>query len=60
MAGLGIIELSLLLVLVLLFFSAGRLTSIGKLSGWSVRSFRQGVQDAEAFDVTPSGHKRFD
>ena len=53
MLGLGTVELLILLVLVLIFFGAGRLTSIGTILGRSVGRFRQGEQDAEAIDITP-------
>ena len=53
MLGLGTVELLILLVLVLIFFGAGRLTSIGTILGRSVGRFRQGELDAEAIDITP-------
>ncbi len=53
MLGLGTFELLILLVLVLIFFGAGRLASAGTVLGRSVASFRQGERDAEAIDITP-------
>lgn len=53
MLGLGTLELLILLVLVLVFFGVGKLTSVGTVLGRSVASFRQGEQDAEAIDITP-------
>lgn len=53
MLGLGTTELLILLVLVLVFFGAGKLTALGSLFGRSVGSFREGVKDAEAIDITP-------
>ncbi len=53
MLGLGTVELLILLVLVLIFFGAGKLTSIGTVFGRSVAGFRQGERDAEAIDITP-------
>jgi len=51
--GIGTFELLFLLVLVLIFFGAGKLASTGSLLGRSVASFRQGQKDAEAIDITP-------
>ena len=53
MLGLGTIEVLILLVLVLVFFGAGKLASLGTVLGRSVGNFRQGKQDAEAIDITP-------
>lgn len=53
MLGLGTTELLILLVLVLIFFGAGKLASIGTVLGRSVASFRQGERDAEAIDISP-------
>jgi len=53
MFGLGTVELLILLVLVLVFFGAGKLASAGTILGRSVASFRQGEKDAEAIDITP-------
>ncbi len=53
MLGLGTIELLILLVLVLVFFGAGKLASVGTVLGRSVASFRQGERDAEAIDISP-------
>ena len=58
MLGFGTIELLILLVLVMVFFGAGKMTSLGKVLGRSVGSFRQGTHDAEVIDITPSGNKR--
>lgn len=53
MFGLGGTELLIIMVLVLVFFGAGKLPQIGSSLGRSVRSFRQGVADGKAIDVTP-------
>ena len=53
MLGFGTFELLILLVLVLIFFGAGKLASFGTTLGRSVGSFRQGERDAEAIDITP-------
>ena len=60
MPGLGMFELLFLLVIGLLFFGAGRFSSLGKILGRCVSSFRQGAQDAEAIDITPLDQKRSD
>lgn len=53
MPGLGTVEIVILLVLVLVFFGAGRLSSIGTTLGRSIGMFRQGKKDADAIDITP-------
>ena len=53
MLGLGTTELLILLVLVLIFFGADKLTALGSLFGRSVGSYREGAKDAEAIDITP-------
>lgn len=53
MFGLGGAELLIILVLVLMFFGAGKLPKIGSSLGRSIRNFREGVADGEAIDVSP-------
>ncbi|PLX78058.1 MAG: twin-arginine translocase TatA/TatE family subunit [Desulfuromonas sp.] len=60
MFGLGMTELLILLVLVLVFFGAGKLPSVATALGRSVGSFREGIRDAEAIDVTPGNDERKD
>jgi sec-independent protein translocase protein TatA len=52
MFGLGGTEILIILVLVLVFFGAGKLPEIGSALGRGVRDFRQAAQD-KVIDVTP-------
>ena len=58
MLGFGTVELLILLVLVMVFFGAGKLTSFGTLLGRSLGRYRQGVRDAEAIDITPDKSRK--
>lgn len=49
--GLSIWHLLILLAIVLLFFGPGRLPSLTKSIGESIRSFKKGLEDPE-IDVT--------
>lgn len=60
MLGLGTTELLILLVLVLIFFGAGKLASVGSLFGRLSGYFTQGKRDAEAIDITPSTKEKTD
>ena len=50
--GLGIGELTLILVIVLIIFGAGKLPDIGEGLGRGIRSFRKAVKMPDAIDVT--------
>ncbi|MDT8419081.1 MAG: twin-arginine translocase TatA/TatE family subunit [Desulfuromonadales bacterium] len=58
MFGFGATEILIVLVVVLIFFGAGRLPKIGTSLGRSVRSFREGVADGGAIDVEPVPQER--
>jgi sec-independent protein translocase protein TatA len=45
MFGLGVTELSLILVLVLIIFGAGKLPEIGSGIGTGIRNFKKGIND---------------
>lgn len=47
MAGIGMAELLVILVIVLLLFGVGRIGRIGGELGQAIGNFRKGVQDAE-------------
>ena len=47
MAGLGVPELLIILVVVLLLFGVGRISRVGSELGKGIRAFREGVQDGQ-------------
>jgi sec-independent protein translocase protein TatA len=53
MAGLGIGELIVILVVVLLIFGANRIPQLGDAIGRGVRNFRKAQREDDAIDVTP-------
>lgn len=53
MFGLGITELVIILVIVLIFFGAGRLPELGEGLGRGIRSFRKAIKTPDEIDVTP-------
>lgn len=53
MFGLGITELVIILVIVLIFFGAGRLPELGEGLGRGIRSFRKSLKTSDEIDVTP-------
>lgn len=53
MAGLGVPELLIILLIVVVLFGASRLAGVGAALGSSVREFKKGVRD-DPDDVTPS------
>jgi sec-independent protein translocase protein TatA len=48
MAGIGVPELLIILVIVLLVFGASRVTSLGSALGGSIREFKRAAKDDEA------------
>ena len=48
MAGLGVPELLIILVIVVVLFGASRLSGIGSALGGSIREFRKAVRDEES------------
>lgn len=47
MAGIGIPELLIVLVIILLVFGVGRITKIGSELGKGISAFRQGVREGQ-------------
>lgn len=47
MAGLGVPELLIILVIILLVFGVGRITKIGSELGKGISAFRRGVQEGK-------------
>jgi sec-independent protein translocase protein TatA len=45
MAGLGVPELLIILVVVLLLFGVGRISRVGSELGKGIKAFREGVKD---------------
>ena len=59
MFGFGGTELFIILVLVLVFFGAGKLPELGSAFGKGIRSFRNSAQGKE-IDITPRAEERKD
>lgn len=53
MFGFGVTELIIILVIVLVFFGAGRLPELGEGIGRGIKSFRKAIKSADEIDVTP-------
>jgi len=53
MFGLGVTELIIILVIVLVFFGAGRLPELGEGLGRGIRSFRKAIKTPDEIDITP-------
>jgi len=53
MFGLGIGELLVLLVIVLIFFGAGKLPQVMGSLGQGIQSFKKGLKEPPEIDVTP-------
>jgi sec-independent protein translocase protein TatA len=51
MAGLGVPELLIILVVVLLLFGVGRISRVGSELGKGIKAFREGVKDAQEQNV---------
>lgn len=47
MAGIGVPELLIVLVIILLVFGVGRITKIGSELGKGISAFRQGVREGQ-------------
>ena len=52
MAGLGVPELLIILVIVIVLFGASRLAGIGSAMGSSIREFRRSVRDEDDAKTT--------
>ncbi len=51
--GLGPVELTIILVIVLLIFGAGKLPQIGDALGKSIKNFKRAASGKDEIDVTP-------
>ena len=51
--GLGPVELTIILVIVLLIFGAGKLPQIGDALGKSIKNFQRSASGKDEIDVTP-------
>ena len=52
-AGLGVPELLIILVIVVVLFGASRLSGIGSAIGGSIREFKKAVRDEESTEAKP-------
>lgn len=50
MAGLGVPELLIILVVVLLLFGVGRISRVGSELGKGIKAFREGVKEGQQTD----------
>ena len=57
MFGMGFPELLVILIIVLLFFGAGRLQDLGGGLGKAIREFKESLAGRDAIDVTPKKDK---
>ena len=53
MFGLGIGELTIILLIIVVIFGAGRIGNIGGDLGRAIRNFRKELNQPDAIDVTP-------
>lgn len=53
MFGLGGTELTIILVVVLVIFGAGKMPEIGRGLGRGIRNFKKSVEGNDEIDVTP-------
>ena len=60
MAGLGVPELLIILLIVIVLFGASRLAGIGGAIGSSIREFRKSVRDDDAPTTTSASVTRDD
>ncbi len=54
MFGLGIGELTIILVIVLVIFGAGKLPELGEGLGRGIKGFRKEIKKPDEIDITPS------
>ncbi|MHB1418694.1 MAG: Sec-independent protein translocase subunit TatA/TatB [Bacillota bacterium] len=57
MPSIGLPELGLLLVIVLVIFGAGKLPSVGRSLGQTIREFKKSVNDGDAGSVEEKEEK---
>jgi sec-independent protein translocase protein TatA len=60
MFGMGIGELTLVLLIAIVVFGAGRLGNIGGDLGRAIRNFKKELNEPDAIDVTPKGETKKD
>ncbi|MCI4624660.1 MAG: twin-arginine translocase TatA/TatE family subunit [Candidatus Magnetoovum sp. WYHC-5] len=53
MLGLGVQELTIILIIVIVLFGASRLPELGKGVGSFVKNLKRGLNEPEEIDVTP-------
>jgi sec-independent protein translocase protein TatA len=59
-AGLGVPELLIILVIVIVLFGASRLSGIGSALGGGIREFKKAVQDDEKPEALPDKTEKTD
>lgn len=55
MFGLGFGELTVILLIIVVVFGAGRIGDLGGDLGRAIRNFRKALSEPDAIDVTPKG-----
>lgn len=60
MFGLGGTELTIILVVVLVIFGAGKMPEIGRGLGRGIRNFKKSVEGEDEIDVTPKDRENPD
>ncbi|MFO7983140.1 MAG: twin-arginine translocase TatA/TatE family subunit [Desulfuromonadales bacterium] len=60
MFGLGGTELTIILVVVLVIFGAGKMPEIGRGLGRGIRNFKKSVEGEDEIDVTPQEGEKQD
>ena len=56
MFGMGVTELLVVLVIVLIFFGAGKLPDVMGSLGKGIQQFKRGLKEPPEIDVTPEQH----
>ena len=57
MFGIGMPELIIILVIILIFFGAGKLPDIGGAIGKGIKNFKKASKEPDEIDVTPEDKK---
>jgi len=52
----GFMELTLILVIVIIIFGAGRLPQLGEGLGKAIKGFKKSVNEPDAVDITPQSN----